>query len=464
VFTAVALTACSAGARRRPDGTPAPVGPRIVVTVQPRRSGHSLPAAFVGLSLENWTLTRDQFAHTNLGEYLRAIGSTGLLRIGGNSLDQSFWTSRGEQPPRWEQGVATPASLRALAHALTGTGWRVILGVNLQHVDPARAADEARYAKRILGPALAAIEIGNEPDHYGIGEQAYFTRFRRYARALRSGVPGIALVGPDAASGDAAWLAEFARQQVRTHDIAMLTYHNYPESACNGNRPTIPDLLSTGTVRTERTTAASLVAAGKLDHVPGIIDETNSAVCWGTPGMSDVYASALWTLDYALLLAQAGVDSAEFHGRISGCNPYSPLCTLPGGSHLVAQPDFYGLLALEQVGPGAFLDVSDSNSSQVRAYAVQAAAGTLSVVLDNLGGAATVTVRLPPRDYGRARETALTTSSGKGLAATTGISIGGQQVNANGILAAPHYRPVKVTAATATLNVASHSAVILKLR
>ena len=48
--------------------------PRVVVAISSRRSGHSLPAAFVGLAMEDWTLTKNQFAHTNLRRYLLTLG------------------------------------------------------------------------------------------------------------------------------------------------------------------------------------------------------------------------------------------------------------------------------------------------------------------------------------------------------------------------------------------------------
>ena len=345
-----------AGGRATPSTTAArgrtqPVS-RVVVAISSRRSGHSLPAAFVGLAMEDWTLTKHQFAHTDLRRYLLALGPRGLLRIGGNSLDRSFWTSRHERSPRWAQGTATPASLRALAAVLHGTGWRVILGVNLLHFDPARAVDEARSATRILGARLAAIEIGNEPDRYGISETSYLREFRRYVRALRTALPGVGVAGPDASSGGRRWLATFAGQQARARQITLLTFHNYPESACDGRRPTIAELLGVRAERSERAAADAAVAGGRLDRVPATIDETNSAVCWGAPGTSDVFASALWSLDYTLLLAHAGLASVEFQGRIAGCAPYSPLCTDRHGAALFARPDFYGLLAVQQLVPG----------------------------------------------------------------------------------------------------------------
>ncbi len=464
VVVSAALLGTCGGAGRARAAVAARVSHEVAVAITPQRSGHSLAPAFVGLAVEDWTLTRNQFAHTNFGQYLRALGPAGLLRIGGNSLDQSFWTSQRERPPAWSQGTATPASLRALARVVRGTGWRVILGVNLRHFAPQRAADEARYAVRILGRNLAAIEIGNEPDHYGISETAYLRRFRRYAQVLHAAVPGVGVAGPDAASGDRRWLAAFARQQASAPEITMLTFHNYPESACGSRQPTIADLLSVRDERSELRAAAAAVAAGRLDHVPSIIDETNSAVCWGTPGVSDVYASALWSLDYTMLLADAGLSLVEFQGRIAGCAAYSPLCTVGRGFDLTARPDFYGLLAVQQVVPGAFLKLTNPDSRTLRAYAVQDSRGSLSVVLDNVGGPVSVKLHLPHPGYRLASATTLQTSSDRGLSATSGITLGGRQINSNGVLSPPRYRPVKLRSDSVTVPVGADSAVILRIR
>ena len=405
---AVVVAALSFGAGTRAGIAAPAAAPRVVVMVSARPEGHSLPLAFIGLSVENWTLTKNQFHGSNLAEYLRSIGPHGLLRIGGNSLDESLWTSSEEPAPAWAtQGVATPTSLRALAAVLRRTGWRVILGVNLRHYDPARAVDEASYAARILGSKLAAIEPGNEPDHYGISEETYLQRFRGYARALRAALPAVPLVGPATASHGTAWLRTFARQQAGDRQISTLTSHIYPESACDGRRPTIADLLSLRDWHREKEAVDAAVSAGAMDHVPAIIDETNSAVCWGAAGTSDTFASALWTLDYTLLLAHEGLAEVNFQTRIAGCAEYSPLCDIGRGRHLVARPDFYGLLAALQVPPGRFLVLTDPHMASLRAYAVRSKDGALSVVLDNLGGPATVTVRLPRQSYHSASETTL---------------------------------------------------------
>ena len=447
------------------SGAASPPAPRsdVVVTVRPRLTGHVLEPNFLGLSLEAFSLSRDQFAHTNLAGYLKTLDSAGLLRIGGNSGDETFWTSRHERPSWWSQGTVTPASLKALEHAISGTRWRVILAVDLKHPDPARAADEAWHTRRILGSALAGIEIGNEPDAYYPAESGYFPEFERYVRAIRAAVPGVALAGPDSERDDLRWAAAFARQEAPHHDIAMFTVHHYPLSVCNGQHPTIAELLSGRSTRQAGTVADAAVAAADRDRALPVIDETNSIVCWGAAGVSNVYASALWLLDYALVLAQHGVAAADFHGKISGCNPYSPMCPTGGGSRLRARPEFYGLLAVRQMGAGRFLSVTSSRPASVRSFAVENGPGRLTIALIDVGRAVTVKVELPSTRYRRGRETALTTTSPRGLSATSGSSLGGERVRPDGSFPGPIYRPLLVATGRAFIRIPTDSAVIVSV-
>ncbi len=465
LLTAWLVSACGSGAApSTATSTAVPPPSRVTLTVHATAAGPRLGAGFLGLALEAWSLSRDQFAGTDLADYMRHLGSHGMLRLGGNSLDESFWTSHAEPAPAWaSQGTITPASLRTLGAAIAGTGWRVILGVNLKHPDPARAGDEARWAHRILGPELAAIEVGNEPDDYGISQVTYFAEFERDVRAIHDAVPGVAIVGPDAGRDDPRWVEGFARAEAPHPDIDLFTSHEYPLSICGGQHPTVAQLLSTASARQEAAAADITARAARLDHVPADIDETNSVVCWGAPGVSNVYASALWTLDYALILASHGVASADFQGRIRGCVPYIPLCTTGTSPRLKAQPDFYGLLAVRQVGAGRFLSISGSAPAQLRTFAVQTAPRRLSVVLDNLGPARTVTLRLAGPRYSHGRQTVLSTRSRLGLAATRGIRLGDRAVGRGGQMAPPIYTPVRIPGPTLALHLSAHTAVILKL-
>jgi hypothetical protein len=435
------------------------------ITVTGTASGHGLPADFMGFSLEASSLADGDFAGTNFADYLKELGPTGILRIGGNSADETFWTSTGQSAPSWSEGTITPASLSSLESVIGGTGWKVILAVNLEQFSTSRAADEAKYAEQILGSSLDGIEIGNEPNYYYTIDSTYFSDFESYVAAIRAAVPGIPIVGPDAGHDQPAFVAAFAQAESADPNISMLTDHEYPLSDCEGATNTIADLLSPSSDTTEKAAADSAVAGGVLDKVPAVMDETNSITCGGQSGVSNVFASTLWSLDYALLLAQEGVQGADFHGQISGCGPYSPLC-VDGSGALAAQPLFYGFLAVQQVGTGSFLTVDDADSANVRAYAVQNGGG-LTVVLDDVQdpssyGATDVTLSLP-QSYTEAKSTVLATSSSAGLSATSGITLGGRQISDSGAFPAPTYTAVPISGSTVTVPVAAGSATILKL-
>jgi len=438
------------------------------ITVQPGTVGSGstqLPSGFVGLSVPPIELTTNSFAGLALRPYLKTLGPTGVIRVGGNSEDTTFWTSTGETPPSWSAGTVTPALLEPLAAIVKHTGWKIILGLNLKEYDPARAADEAKYAKAIFGSSLLAVEIGNEPTFYYSSTSAYFTAFEAYVSAIEQAAPGVGITGPDPDHNHAAFLDAFAANEAPHPDVLEVTDHVYPQSICGGTTVTIPQLLSTASEQNELESAQAVVGAAKQDGVPAAVTETNSVVCAGEPGVSNVFASSLWALDYDLLLAQNGVVNADYEGGIAGCDAYAPLCPAPDGV-LAAQPVYYGMLATRLVGTGTFLDVTNPDAANVRAYAVQNGR-TLTVVLDNFqdpsaNGPTDVTLDLGGGHYRHAAQTLLQTSSPDGLAAATDITLGGHAVSGTGQFPAPDYTPVPVHGDTATVTVQAGSATILK--
>ncbi|MEY9887045.1 hypothetical protein ABIA35_006679 [Catenulispora sp. MAP12-49] len=467
-LTAAALAVaalCAAGTAQAQQHAAPAAG--LAITVHPGQIGHQLRPGFVGLSFGAATVAADDYSSTDLAGYLRTLGSGGVLRVGGNSGDGTFWTSTGETAPAWAtSGTITPDKLRHLATIAHATGWKVILAVNLKHRDPARAADEAKYARQIFGRSLLAIEVGNEPNFYETDAAAYYADFETYASAIRAAVPGIGLTGPDAETNHASWLAGFADADAAHPDVSLVTDHTYPTSACGGQVATIAQLLSTASTQYENANAqAALSAAGQL-HVPAAMTETNSTVCAGTAGVSDTFASALWALDYNLLLAQDGITSAEFMDgtNAAGCDPYTPLCPTTGD--LTPRPLYYGMLATSLVGSGDFVALDNPDAADVRAYAVREG-GHLTVVLDDVQdpanhAATTVNLALglPGLNHGSA--TTLATTSAAGLAATTDITLGGQQVGAHGAFPAPRHTPVSVHHGSASVTVQAGSAVIIR--
>src|SRR5215471_20633879 len=128
-------------------------------------TGATLHDDFIGLSFEASILASPALTTGNLAQYMKTLGP-GVMRFGGNFVDTTFWTSKGEKPPSWAVTTLTPTDLTRLKTLADNSGWKVILGVTLKHPDATRAADEAKFAKQILGSSLYAIEVGNEPNYY----------------------------------------------------------------------------------------------------------------------------------------------------------------------------------------------------------------------------------------------------------------------------------------------------------
>ena len=242
----------------------------LSITVHPDQLGNQLHPGFVGLSFGAATVAQDNYASTDLGGYLRTLGRTGVIRIGGNSGDTTFWTSTGETAPSWAtSGTITPDKLHHLATIVRGAGWKVILAVNLKHPDPARAADEAKYARQIFGDSLLAIEIGNEPNFYYSSVAAYYTDFESYVAAIEQAAPGVGITGPDAETNHSSWLGGFAALEAGHPDVTEISDHTYPTSACGTSTATIPELLGTGSVQYETANAQAALSAAAATGRPG---------------------------------------------------------------------------------------------------------------------------------------------------------------------------------------------------
>ena len=452
-----------------------------VITISPTSTGTSLSGASAGLSFEASDLALPGFAGGDLASYLDTISPSSVMRIGGNTVDETFWTSTGETAPSWAIATITPADLTALAGLARASGWKVILGVNLKQYNPARAANEAQYAQAALGSSLQAIEIGNEPDLYSQYESnpsQYLTDFAAYVSAIRQAAPGVPIEGTDAAGApDGSFQQAFVSVQKAQSapQINELTNHYYPltSSTCGGS-PTIAQLLGTTVRDNEESEADEAAAAAAPLHVPAVIDEGNSVVCEGQQGVSNVFAAALWEIDDQLVTAREGVAGDYMHGTVVQCNTakplfmyYTPLCAPTAADatagDLAAQPEYYGLAAVHDVGIGAFLNLSNPVWADVRAYAVQHSNGTMTVVLDDVDdptatGPTTVQLDLGA-SYGWASQVDLSASGG--LTATTGITLGGQTVQASGALPAPKPAGFGVGGDTVTVTVPAGSAEIL---
>ena len=219
----------------------------------------------------------------------------------------------------------------------------------------------------------------------------------------------MALAGP--ATGSLSWLSQLPGLQTREPGLRQVTYHRYPLNRCVRNPrsplyPSVPHLLS-------RASSAGLVAGMArwvtLAHRHGEafrVDELGAVTCGGMPGVSDTFASALWTLDTAFWMARTGVDGVDVHVHPEA--PANQLFTFTRAHDRwtgAVRPQYYGLLLFAQAAPpGArLLRLAGAGSGALRAWATLGRDRRVRVVLinDSLTRAWTVLVT-PPAPGGAA--------------------------------------------------------------
>ncbi|HEX7609699.1 MAG TPA: hypothetical protein VF380_03415 [Solirubrobacteraceae bacterium] len=461
---ALAVTGVIGNSERAPATTaevpaastpPAPGTVPVAVRVQLRHPGRAVPARYLGLSFEAADLRRIAAygATGNFVTMLRSLGP-GLLRFGGISADTRIaWVDHATPQPSWTALALEARDLSTLRVLAERSGWRVLLTIGLAHYDAASAAREAAAAKSALGPWLAGIEIGNEPDAYGRHKlraspwryRTYDAEVKRYRAAIAKLAPGIPLAGPGV-SGSRAFI-RWGPHEVSALAPVLLTGHHYPLGCHQVPPPSIERLLSR---RVRVSEAASLQRYMKVSRATGVpfrMDEANSVSCGGSAGISDTFAATLWATSYIAQTMAAGVSGINLEGNPANCFGYSPVCAadpaqLASGT-LTAQPVWYSLLlARSLIGDRPLhAAVSAPAGTNITVAALRVPGGGLHLVLvdnDPPGShAAAVRVRVGPT-FGAASELALTAPSPE---ATRGVRLGDQGVAADGSWQPPGTQP-----------------------
>jgi hypothetical protein len=417
------------------------------LTLYPDRPGPAIPANFVGLSYETQQLSQPDFfspANTGLIAQFRALAPHGVLRLGGNTSDYGFWkptpdavppprakrpAKMGDPPPDLSYDV-TPEAVHNLRAFLDATGWTCLYGINFGTNTPAIAADEAAFAAKVLGAKLEYFQVGNEADRFGStirdpktwSADTYFDEWLPFANAIRAKVPGAKFGLPDTA-GNPEWYAVVVNRLLALKDrpeVGALTHHYYFAGPPANPKANIGELLKADAhvakLASDVSAAAARLGEGEHRTVAYRMTEGNTCYRGGKPGVSDVFAAALWSADYALLLASNNYSGVNLHGgtgksvansvggflpgdvllKDSGATPaeiathphpfYTPIATFDSDYRL--EPVAYGL-KFAGAFSGATLLQGDltaqlqSASVNATAYAAKLANGNVSVILLN---------------------------------------------------------------------------------
>jgi len=442
----------------------------VTVTVDPTVTAGAIGPGFVGLSYEKSHLRQGLFRGDNaaLVALFKLLGPS-ILRVGGNSVDETVWQSYDGGAPAPDAAVPqtiTAADVDGLAAFAAAAGWKVLYGVNLKLASPSVDAAEAAYAAQALGSALYGWEIGNECDLYttvvaspGTWSYAAFTSaWQSFEAALAAGVPGTAFTGPASASHYTTWTVPFAADEASA--IVLLTQHYY---IANGQAATSTIDLMLSPNPGLATELGALAKAASANHVANgyRLGECNSFYNGGAPGVSNAYASALWAIDFLFANAQNGAAGVNFHGGGNSAG-YTPIADA-GGAVVGARPMFYGMLLFSMAGQGALLATSAApTSTSFSAYAVSAAANETRVVLSNKSASTPVAARVVVgRSFSSASVIRL---AGPSLAATSGVTLAGATIGADGSFTPGAPETATVTGAAVEVQVPPASAALVIAR
>ena len=451
-----------------------------LVTVHPEKPGVKIPADFLGFSFEKKMLSIEAFHPANVAllNLFTNLGG-GVLRVGANEGDTTFW-SRTELKPLSKQKnlgyslkrlTIGPVSLDNLYAFAKRSGWRVIHGLNLGTVDPVMAADESAYALQVGGPLVLALEIGNEPNLYrtkppqvGLRPAKYnYDQYRKeiesYHHEILKKLPRAPLAGP-ATTRFCDWLPKFVKDF--KDQTALVTSHGYALSGSETNQQSVWFASVENLMRPQKDKEEvwlPKLEAAKAAGLPFRLDEYNTCTSGGRVGVSDVFASALWNLDFMLEIAAHGAAGVNVHGGFSARPGYSPLSYRD--NHYVANPIYYSMLMFHQAAQGQLVTVDCQSAANFVAHAVQGDDHKLRVVLINKDLKQTVVASVVTgASHAKATVMRLCAPS---ATATGGVTLAGSAVAKDGTWTPQASEPVPCANGTCDVILPAASAALLTI-
>jgi Glycosyl hydrolase family 79 C-terminal beta domain len=465
----------------------------IRVNADTRRKLGRIPDDFTGLGYEISSVATPDLLSTKNHvhvQLVRGLGTGGVIRVGGITSDSASFSPDASVSPAAKATVINAGSLRDLAGFLNATGWRLIWGLNLGSGDAQSAAEEAVAVAAAVKDKLLAFEIGNEPDGFAgdvfsahrpktYGYDDFLKEYRAYKAAVRSKLPGAPFAGPDA-SYRTDWVTRFAADE--GGDLKFLTRHYYRSGANNpyldkliGDGPNIsPEQRASYEDRRKNNKAEMLLRAdpnvhsflqeiSAASHVPLRVCETNSFYGGGQPGVSDVFVSALWVLDFMWVLASggaAGVNMETGVNQLDFVSYYSPIPNDTNGAVSVA-PEYYGMLAFAQGARGERVALDyDAGGVNLTAYAAIDDQGQLAVTLINKDQTTDADVAVAA-DRALRKATALRLK-GRALDSADNVTLGGSTVAADGGWKPTDIETPNVAGGVCTIHVPAASAAVVK--
>jgi hypothetical protein len=171
----------------------------------------------------------------------------------------------------------------------------------------------------------------------------------------------------------------FARQF--KNEAVFLSQHYYAEGPPTDPSMTIERLLRPNPKLQAEFEGMKITV--QESGLPFRLAETNSCYQGGKQGVSDTFASALWSADLMYQLASAGGMGINFHG--GGYGWYTPIAGTPEDGFL-ARPIYYGMLLFAQAGAGQLIETKLEQAEEaplLTTYCLRNNNGTIKVAVFN---------------------------------------------------------------------------------
>ena len=437
ILMAISLLSCN---KENFEPKPLVVKPPVVtnlpvtITVDESRPGYTIPQTFEGLSYETDILVEDpEYLNENnkvLIQLIKNLGP-GILRIGGNSSDLVRWTGSARTAATPPHSLTT-SDIDRLSAFDKAIGWPVLFGLNLGSGNVVTAENEAANVhKRLLGN-LYAFQSGNEPDVFNLGPRSskynlnnYEQEWGSFFSAVTRVMPHAPFAGPDVTPFNSEWVKGFTSAESR--HLKIIDGHYYVTGPATIPSINYSDIL-TQNIKLGAYLGVLHTTASKYG-LPFRISECNSVYGGGKSGVSDVFASALWALDFMWEVAEYQGQGVNFHGGGSFF-VYTPVADENG--RFIARPEYYAMLAFKYGAAGQkILPVTFSDSRyNVSAHATISAGKTYSITLINkeVESSFAFTIQLG-KTASNVRVARLTAPD---ITSATGTTFAGSMVNADG--------------------------------
>ena len=435
----------------------------VTVTLDQTKPGFTISPTFEGLSFETAILCRNaEYLNVNNKVFVQLVKNLGpgLLRIGGNTSDEIDWKSPLSSK---STDLLSEPGIDRLAEFSKETGWKVLLGLNMGSNQLQAATDEAVYANTALGDNLYALQAGNEPDIYSMfglrmptyGVADYTGEWEKYFYSLRAVLPQAAFAGPGV-SNHVDWVTRFA--DAESLNLKLIDAHYYYTGPASSSAITYYNLLQPGLLPNYLST---LRLASEKSGLPYRITECNNVYGGGKGGVSNVFVSALWALDFMWIVAEnngQGINFHDGHGLY-----YSPITMAAG--NVVAHPEYYAMLAFKygnnngKIIPAILRSAADNNC---QAYACINADNTTSLTLINKEetNAISYTVKLNKA----ATNATIMRLTAPSLTSKDNVTFGGSMVNADGTFAPNAGEQQLIVNYSFTVKVPAGSAAVITIR